>query len=95
VSMAWKLGNTTYTYPTAYTSASLGGDASIEIFTFSSLTAETVNIPWASFGGVTQSPYTGLAWNENLSGATTLQFQFNVAATDKLTGDTLYCTTIQ
>jgi len=95
VSMAWKLGNTTYTYPTPYSSGSGGGDASIEIFTFSSLTAETVNIPWASFGGTTQTPFTGLAWSENVSGPTTLQFLFNVAATDKLTGDGFYCGTIQ
>ena len=55
VSMGWKLGSTTYTYPTAYTTGTTGGDASIEIFTFSSLTAETVNIPWAAFGGTTES----------------------------------------
>jgi len=93
--MAWKLGSTTYTYPTAYTTGSTGGDASIEIFTFASLTAETVNIPWAAFGGTTESPYTGLVWSENVSGSATLQFLFNVAATDKLTGDSFYCGTIQ
>ena len=95
VTMGWKLGSTTYTYPTSYSSGSTGGDASIEVFTFSSLTAETVNIPWASFGGTTQSPYTGLAWSENVNGAVTLQYVFNTAATDKLTGDGFYCMTIQ
>ena len=58
VSMGWKLGGTTYTYPTPYTTGTTGGDASIEIFTFASLTAETVNVPWASFGGTTEAPYT-------------------------------------
>ncbi len=95
VSMGWKLGGTTYTYPTTYTTGSTGGDASIEIFTFSSLTAETVNIPWASFGGTTESPYTGLAWSENVSSGTTLQFLFNVGSSDKLTGDSFYCSTVQ
>ena len=95
VSMGWRLGSTTYTYPTAYTTGTTGGDASIEIFTFSSLTAETVNIPWASFGGTTEASYTGLAWSENLSGAATLQFMFNAASSEKLTGDSFYCMTIQ
>ena len=95
VSMAWKLGSTTYSYPNTYTTGTTGGDASIEIFTFSSLTAETVNIPWASFGGTVEAPYTGLAWSENVTGATTLQLQFNVANTDKLTGDSFYCVTMQ
>jgi len=54
-----------------------------------------VNIPWASFGGATQTPYTGLAWSENVTGAITLQYVFNTNATDKLTGDGFYCVTIQ
>ena len=95
VSMGWKLGNTTYTYPTPYTTGTTGGDASIEIFTFSSLTAETVNVPWASFGGTTEAPYTGQGWNENVSGAATLQFMFSAASGDKLTGDSFYCVVIQ
>lgn len=95
VTVSWKLGSTTYTYPSTYSSGSTGGDASIEIFTFSSLTSETVNIPWASFGGTTESPYTGNAWSENLSIADTIALQFSVASTDKLTGDSFWCSTIQ
>jgi hypothetical protein len=95
VSMGWRLGSTTYTYPTPYTTGTTGGDASIEIFTFSSLGAETVNIPWAAFGGTTESPYTGLAWSESVSGAATLQFMFSAASGDKLTGDGFYCATVQ
>jgi len=91
----WKLGSTTYTYPTSFTTGNNGGDASIEIFTPASLTAEVVNIPWASFGGNTQSPYTGLAWSENLANADTIYLQFNVASTDKVTGDMFWCSTIQ
>ena len=95
VTVGWKLGSTSYTYPTTYTTGNNGGDASIEILTFSSLTAETVNVPWAAFGGTTESPYTGLAWGENLGNADTLSFTFNVASTDKMTGDSFYCQTIQ
>ncbi len=95
VTVGWKLGSTAYTYPTTYTTGNNGGDASIEIFTFSSLTAETVNVPWAAFGGTTIAPYTGLAWTENLASADTLSFTFNVASTDKMTGDSFYCQTIQ
>jgi hypothetical protein len=95
VTVGWKLGSTTYTYPTTYTTGNNGGDASIEIFTFSSLTAETVNVPWASFGGTTESPFTGLSWSENLGSADTLSFTFSVASTDKMTGDSFYCQTIQ
>jgi hypothetical protein len=95
VTVGWKLGSTAYTYPTTYTTGNNGGDASIEIFTFSSLAAQTVNVPWAAFGGTTESPYTGLAWSENLANSDTLSFTFNVAATDKMTGDSFYCQTIQ
>jgi len=95
VTVGWKLGSTTYTYPTTYTTGNNGGDASIEIFTFSSLTAQTVNVPWAAFGGTTESPYTGLAWSENLANSDTLAFTFSVANTDKMTGDSFYCQTIQ
>ncbi|MFZ0312257.1 MAG: hypothetical protein WAL85_06085 [Candidatus Korobacteraceae bacterium] len=95
VTPGWKLGSTTYTYPTTYTTGNNGGDASIEIFTFSSLTAQTVNVPWAAFGGTTESPSSGLAWTENLATADTLSFTFNVATTDKMTGDSFYCQTIQ
>ncbi len=95
VTVGWKLGSTSYTYPTTYTTGNNGGDASIEIFTFSSLTAQTVNVPWAAFGGTTESPYSGLAWTENLGSADTLSFTFSVANTDKMTGDSFYCQTIQ
>ena len=95
VTISWKLGSTAYTYPSTYTSGTTGADASIEIFTFSSLTSETVNIPWASFGGTTQTPYTGNAWSENLNNADTIALQFSVASTDKLTGDSFWCSTIQ
>ena len=95
VTIAWKLGSTTYTYPSTYTTGTTGADASIEIFTFSSLTSETVNIPWASFGGTTESPYTGNTWSENLNNADTIALQFSVANTDKLTGDSFWCSTIQ
>lgn len=95
VTISWKLGSTTYTYPSTYTTGTTGADASIEIFTFSSLTSETVNIPWASFGGTTESPYTGDAWSENLSNADTIALLFSVANTDKLTGDSFWCSTIQ
>ena len=95
VSIGWKLGSTSYTYPSPSTTASTGADVSIEIFTFSSLTAETVNFPWGALGGTTEAPYTGLAWSENLANADTLSFTFNVASTDKMTGDSFYCQTIQ
>ena len=95
VTVGWKLGSTAYTYPTTYTTGNNGGDASIEIFTFSSLTAQTVNVPWAAFGGTTESPYSGLAWAENLANSDTLSFTFSVANTDKMTGDSFYCQTIQ
>ena len=95
VTVGWKLGSTAYTYPTTYTTGNNGGDASIEIFTFSSLSAQTVNVPWAAFGGTTESPYSGLAWTENLANSDTLSFTFNVANTDKMTGDSFYCQTIQ
>ena len=54
-----------------------------------------MNVPWAAFGGTTESPYSGLAWTENLGSADTLSFTFNVANTDKMTGDSFYCQTIQ
>jgi len=95
VTVGWKLGSAAYTYPTTYTTGNNGGDASIEIFTFSSLTAQTVNVPWAAFGGTTESPYTGLAWSESLANSDTLSFTFSVANTDKMTGDSFYCQTIQ
>jgi len=95
VTISWRLGSSTYTYPSTYTTGTTGADASIEIFTFSSLTAETVNIPWASFGGTTETPYTGNAWSENLNNADTIALQFSVANTDKLTGDSFWCSTIQ
>ena len=95
VTMSWKLGSSSYTYPSTYTTGTTGADASIEVFTFSSLTAETVNIPWASFGGTTQTPYTGNSWSENLNNADTIGLQFSVANTDKLTGDSFWCSTIQ
>ncbi len=91
----WKLGSTSYTYPVSFTSGSGGGDASIEIFTFSSLSSETVNFPFATFGGNQQSPSTGNAWSENLANADTIYLQFNVASTDKFTGDSFWCSTIQ
>jgi hypothetical protein len=91
----WKLGSTTYTYPTNFTTGNLGGDASIEIFTFSALSSQTVNLPWATFGGNTQSPTTGLSWSENLANADTIYLQFSVANTDKFTGDSFWCSTIQ
>jgi hypothetical protein len=95
VTMSWKLGSSSYSYPSTFTTGTTGADASIEIFTFSSLTAQTVNFPWASFGGTTQTPYTGNAWSENLSNADTIYLQFSVANTDKLTGDSFWCSTIQ
>ena len=95
VTMSWKLGSSSYTYPSTFTTGTTGADASIEIFTFSSLNSQTVNFPWASFGGTTQTPYTGNAWSENLSNADTISLQFSVANTDKLTGDSFWCSTIQ
>jgi hypothetical protein len=95
VTVSWKLGGSSYTYPSTYTTGTTGADASIEIFTFSSLISQTVNFPWASFGGTTETPYTGNAWSENLSNADTIYLQFSVANTDKLTGDSFWCSTIQ
>lgn len=95
VTMYWKLGNTTYTYPTTFTTGNQGGEAAIEIFTPSSLSSEVVNVPWAAFGGTTESPYTGLAWTENLANTDTIYLQFSVANNDKLTGDMFWCETIQ
>ena len=91
----WKLGSTSFTYPTNFTTGSGGGDASIEIFTPSSLSSEVVNIPWASFGGTTEAPNTGLAWTENLANASTIYLQFSVANTDQVKGDMFWCQTIQ
>lgn len=95
VTMYWKLGSTTYTYPTTFTTGNNGGEASIEIFTPSSVASEVVNVPWAAFGGTTESPYTGLAWSENLANADTIYLQFNVASTDQVKGDMFWCETIQ
>jgi hypothetical protein len=95
VTIMWKLGGSTYTYPSTYTTGTTGADASIEIFTFSSLTSEIVNVPWASFGGTTETPYTGNSWSENLNNADAMALQFSVANTDKLTGDSFWCSTIQ
>jgi hypothetical protein len=96
VTMQWKLGSTTWNYPNTFsTGNSPGCQAEIEILTPSALNAETVNVPIAAWGGNYQAPYTGLAWNENLANASTITLNFSVANTDKLTGDTFYCETMQ
>ena len=95
VAMQWKLGSTSQAYATTFTGGNTGAVADIEIFTPSSTNAEIVNIPYTYFGGTLNGPATGLAWSENLTNANTISLQFNVAATDKLTGDTFYCQTVQ
>ena len=96
VTMQWKLGSTTWNYPNTFsTGNSPGCQAEIEILTPSALNAETVNVPIAAWGGNYQAPYTGLAWSENLANASTITLNFSVANTDKLTGDTFYCETMQ
>jgi len=96
VTMQWKLGATTWTYSGTFTTGnSPGCQAEIEILTPSTLSSETVNVPIAAWGGNYQAPYTGLAWSENLANASAITLNFSVANTDKLTGDTFYCETIQ
>jgi hypothetical protein len=95
VTMQWKLGSTAQAYATTFTGGNSGAMADIEIFTPSSTNSEIVNIPYTYFGGTLNGPTTGLAWNENLTNANTIYLQFNVASTDKLTGDTFYCQTVQ
>ncbi len=96
VTIQWSLGSTTWSYSNAFTTGNVPGcQADIEIFTPSALSSETVNIPIAAWGGNYQAPYPGLAWTENLANADTIAINFSVANTDKVTGDTFYCTTIQ
>ncbi len=95
VAMQWKLGSTSQAYATTFTGGNSGSMADIEIFTPSSTNSEIVNIPYTYFGGTLNGPATGLAWSENLTSANIIYLQFNVAATDKLTGDTFYCQTVQ
>jgi hypothetical protein len=96
VTVQWKLGNTTWNYSNTFTTGnSPGCQADIEILTPSALSSETVNVPIAAWGGNYQAPYTGLAWSENLANASTISLNFSVANTDKLTGDTFYCETMQ
>ena len=96
VTMQWKLGGTTWTYSGTFTTGSSPGcQADIEILTPSALSSETVNVPIAAWGGNYQAPYTGLAWSENLANASTITLNFSVANTDKLTGDSFYCETVQ
>jgi len=95
VAMQWKLGSTSQAYATTFTGGNSGAMAEIEIFTPSSTNSEIVNVPYTYFGGTLNGPTTGLAWSENLTSANTIYLQFNVAATDKLTGDTFYCQTVQ
>jgi hypothetical protein len=68
--------------------------ADIEILTPSSLSSQVVTLPFSFFGGTTESPQT-VTWNENLANADTISINFNVAATDKMTGDAFYCQTVQ
>jgi hypothetical protein len=94
VTMQWTLGSSSQSYPTTFTGSTYEVMADIEILTPSSLSSQVVTLPFSFFGGTTESPQT-VTWNENLANADTISINFNVAATDKMTGDAFYCQTVQ